>query len=133
MEPKTKASFQMLVPRKCRSLEATYCWEMVSFQSIFLFVNLTYFFRYRVEFRQWEWEDWDYYELEYGWGYDVTVGYTTQITVSGDDVNFRYKNTLGDEWGLFKRKYDVTVYGGIPSNNFKPANAKIDNFSFKNY
>merc|ERR1711893_47164 len=86
----------------------TRCW---SHENVEAWKQLTVGKWYRVEFRQWEWEDWDYYELEYGWGYDVTVGYTTQITVSGDDVNFRYKNTLGDEWGLFKRKYDVTVYG----------------------
>ena len=68
------------------------------------------------------------------WNYDITVGYTTIMSVRGDDVNFSYWNTLtSDDWGLFKRKYDVTIYGGIPSNNFKPANAKIDNFSFRNY
>ena len=105
---------------------------MVSIHSVSLSVYLTFFPRYHVEFYQYEWEDWDYYELEYGWGYDVTIGYTTKISVSGDDVNFRYHNTLTDDYNLFKRKYDVTVYGGIPNNNFKPANAKIDNFKFQN-
>ena len=87
--------------------------------------NYQHFFRYTVTFKQHEWEVWDY---EFYWGYTFENGHDTEITVTGQDVNFRYHNTIGD-YNTFQFHKDVTFYGAIPSNTFKPANVKIDNFS----
>ena len=67
-------------------------------------------------------------DYEFHWGYTFENGRDTEITVTGEDVNFRYHNTIGD-YNTFQFHKDVTVYGAIPSNTFKPANVKIDNFS----
>ena len=87
-------------------------------------------FRYTIVFEQYAWEQWDYEYSGYDYWPTVEVGYDTKITVTGNDVNFLYHNTVGD-FNAFRYHKDVTVYGAIPSNNFNPANVKIDNFSIK--
>ena len=81
------------------------------------------------------WESWDYYELEYGFGYDFDLGYDTKITITGEDANFHFHSSLGDDkfinTCMFKFHKNVTVYGSLPSNKFNAANAEIDNFSFR--
>ena len=81
------------------------------------------------------WESWDYYELEYGFGYDFDLGYDTKITITGEDANFHFHSSLGDDkfinTCMFKFHKNVTVYGSLPSNKFNAANVEIDNFSFR--
>ena len=89
------------------------------------------FFRYHVEFEQYMWESWDYYELEYGFGYDFDLGYDTKITIPGDDTNFQFHSSLADDINMFKYHRNVTVYGSLLSNKFNAANVEIDNFSFR--
>ena len=62
--------------------------------------------------------------------YDYDFGSETEITITGRDVNFPYLNTVGGDLNVFQRHKNVKVYGAIPSNTFKPANVKIDNFRF---
>ena len=80
----------------------------------------------------WEWADYSYYYEDYdnnGWSWFFDWGYETNIWVTGEDVNFSYKNALGDDVSSYKRK-NVKVYGSIPSDEFEPANVLIDNFVF---
>ena len=80
------------------------------------------------------WESWDYayYYNDYednGWSWEVDKGYETKIYVRGEDANFSFSNTLGEDMSPAKRR-NVKVYGAIPSNHFNPANVEIDNFVF---
>ena len=120
---------------RCWSHENVESWKELSvgewsvFWSLMVFLN-SFLFRYTVEFHQWVW---DYVEYEYGWGYyehTYDFGSVTKITITGRDVNFSYRNTVGGDLNVFQRHKNVKVYGAIPSNTFKPANVKIDSFRF---
>ena len=78
-----------------------------------------------------KWDSADYacdYE-NYGWTWYFDKGYETRIRVTGEDVNFYYKNVLGNDVSPYKKK-NIKVYGSIPSNEFEPANVLIDDFIF---
>ena len=115
---------------KMSSLGRSFPWANGQFFGDSSFLLFWFLFRYTVEFHQYVW---DYAEYEYGWGwYEETYdfGSVTKITVTGRDVNFSYSNTVGGDLKVFQRHKNVKVYGAIPSNTFKPANVKIDNFRF---
>ena len=80
----------------------------------------------------WDSAEYSYYYEDYdnnGWSWFFDKGYETNIWVTGEDVNFSYKNALGIDVSPYKRK-NVKVYGSIPSDEFEPANVLIDNFVF---
>ena len=77
----------------------------------------------------WDWAEYAYDYENYGWTWFSDRGYDTEIQVTGEDVNFNYKNALGNDVSPYKKK-NVKVYGSIPSNEFEPANVLIDDFVF---
>ena len=55
----------------------------------------------------WESADYSYYYEDYdnnGWSWFFDKGYETNIRVTGEDVNFSYKNALGNDVSPNKRK-----------------------------